>query len=216
MLADIEDWEIMEEESCSYHNIMKYILNFNLDKAQEYNFQGLRFIMKEHRNAEYHKNLRQIIKNFQVGNDGGNIAEIDERLVEMLTSQEIVGVFIERFDDTLKTTCNESFKYQTSSKNYTKGKSVPWWPITITLMRNRTKAMRRYQRTLNNEELRRSWKNQYIEKKYQAAISEKTNSWKKHCTITTPNNPCNKVYKVAAGKNKRNVNINHTTKTGRL
>ena len=100
MLADIEDWEIMEEESCSDHNIVKYSLNYNLDKAHEYNFQGLRFIIKEHQRADDHKNLRrQIIKNFQVGNDGGNIAEMDERLVERLTSQEDVGVFIERMDD---------------------------------------------------------------------------------------------------------------------
>ena len=43
MLAVIDDWEIMEEESCSDHNIIKHNLNFNLNKAHEYNFQGLRF-----------------------------------------------------------------------------------------------------------------------------------------------------------------------------
>ena len=57
---------------------------------------------------------------------------------------------------------------------------------------------------LNNEELRTRRKKQYIQekkKKYQAAIRrEKTNSWKQHCTITTPNNPWNEVYKLAAGK----------------
>jgi hypothetical protein len=71
-------------------------------------------------------------------------------------------------------------------------------------MRNRTNALRRrYQRTLNNEELRASRKNKYIKEKkmYQAAIKkEETNSWKQHCTITTPNNPWNEVYKPAAGK----------------
>ena len=71
MLADIEDWEILEEQSCSDHNIIKYNLNFNLAKAHEYNFQGFRFIIKEHQHADYHKNLRrQILKNFKVGNDG--------------------------------------------------------------------------------------------------------------------------------------------------
>jgi hypothetical protein len=67
-------------------------------------------------------------------------------------------------------------------------------------MRKRTNAMRRYQRTLLNEELRANRKNQYIEekKRYQAAIRKaKTNSWKQHCTITTPNNPWNEVYKLA-------------------
>ena len=58
ILADIEDWKIMEEESCSDHNIIKYSPNFNLDKAHEYKFQGMRFIIKEQQHAEYHKNLR--------------------------------------------------------------------------------------------------------------------------------------------------------------
>jgi len=71
-------------------------------------------------------------------------------------------------------------------------------------MRKRTNALRRrYQRTLNNEDLRTGRKTQYIEekKKYQAAIrKEKTNSWKQYCTITTPNNPWNEVYRLAAWK----------------
>ena len=163
MLADIQYWKIMEEECCSDHNIIKYSLNFNLHKAHEYKFQGLRFMIKEQQHAEYHKNLRQqIIKNFQVGNDGGNIAEVDERLGERLTSQEDEREFIERMDSTLRTTCTETSKYQTSPRNYTKGKSVSWWSTTLTLMRKRTNALRRYQRTLN-EELRTSRKKQYIQ-----------------------------------------------------
>ena len=70
-------------------------------------------------------------------------------------------------------------------------------------MRKRTNALRmRYQRTMNNVELRTSRKSQYIEeKKYRAAIrEEETNSWKQHCTITTPNNLWNEVYKLATGK----------------
>jgi len=51
----------------------------------------------------------------------------------------------------------------------------------------------RYQRTLNNGELRENRKNQYIEgkAKYQAAIrKEKINSWKEYCN-TSPKNPWN-------------------------
>jgi hypothetical protein len=76
-LAAIEDWEILEEESCSDHNIIKYNLNFNPDRAHAYNFQGPRFIIKEQQYTDFHNIHRQIIKNFQKGNDGGNITEID-------------------------------------------------------------------------------------------------------------------------------------------
>jgi hypothetical protein len=68
----------------------------------------------------------------------------------------------------------------------------------------------RYQRTLNNEELKASRKNMHIKEKkmYQPAIKKvKTNSWKQHCTITTPNNPWNEVYKLAAGKTKETLTL---------
>jgi len=65
----------------------------------------------------------------------------------------------------------------------------------------RTNALqRRYQRTLNNEELREIRKNQYIEgkNKYQAAIrKEKINSWKQYCNTTSPSNPWNEAYNLA-------------------
>ena len=77
-------------------------------------------------------------------------------------------------------------------------------------MRKRTNALRRYQRTPNNEDLRKSRKVQYIEEKknYQAAIrKEKTHSCKQHCTITTPNNTWNEVYRLAAGKTREKLTL---------
>ena len=96
------------------HNIIKYNLKFNPDKAHKYNSQGSRCIIKENQHADFHKKFcRQILKNFQVCNNGGNISEIDERLAESLTSQEDVGIFIDRIDDTVRTTCTEMFKHHT-------------------------------------------------------------------------------------------------------
>jgi hypothetical protein len=61
-------------------------------------------------------------------------------------------------------------------------------------MRKRTNALRRrYRRTLNNEELRESRKNQNIEgkNKYQAAIRKgKIKAWKQYCN-TSLSNPWN-------------------------
>ena len=61
MLAAIEDWEILEEESCSDHNIIKYKLHFKPNRAHAYNFQGPRFIAREHQFADFHNNLRRQI-----------------------------------------------------------------------------------------------------------------------------------------------------------
>ena len=71
-------------------------------------------------------------------------------------------------------------------------------------MRRITNALRRrFQRTLNNDELRENRKNQYIEekKKYQAEIrKEKINSWKHYCNTTYPGNPWNEAYNLPQAK----------------
>jgi len=49
---------------------------------------------------------------------------------------------------------------------------------------------------------------------YQTAIkTEKTISWKKHCTATSPTNPWTEVYKIAAGKTWTEDNHDNITKT---
>jgi hypothetical protein len=86
---------------------------------------------------------------------------------------------------------------------YCKVKISSWWTDTLKIMMKRTNALRiRYQRTVNNEELRENRKNLYAEAKtkYQSAIrKEKINSWKQYCT-TSPSNAWNEAYKLALGK----------------
>ena len=126
MLAAIKDWKILEEESCSDHNIIQYNLTFNPDKEHKCNSQGPRFIMKEGQHADFQKNFRrQILKNFETDNNGGNISQIDERLAEKLTNQQDVGPFVDRIENIIRTTCNETFKHNTSLKKAYKGEICP-------------------------------------------------------------------------------------------
>ena len=62
---------------------------------------------------------------------------------------------------------------------------------------------RRYQGTINNDELRENRKTQeeVAKKVYQAAIKrEKLTFWKIFCTTTSPKKPWNEVYKLANNK----------------
>jgi len=71
-------------------------------------------------------------------------------------------------------------------------------------MRKLVNACRRlYQRTRNDEKLRESRKQKYIEAKrnYQAGIKkEKLNSWKEYCNVTACTNPSSQVHKLVQGK----------------
>jgi hypothetical protein len=73
-------------------------------------------------------------------------------------------------------------------------------------MRKRTNALRTYQRTLNNEELRSTKKTVHRDVP-SSNKGGKTNSLKQHCTITTPNNPWNEVYRLAAGKTRETLTL---------
>ena len=76
---------------------------------------------------------------------------------------------------------------------------------------------RRFQRTINNEELRENRKTQYdkAKKEYQAVIKrEKIRSWKQYRTTTSPNNAWNEVYKLANNKTRSKQMITTLQKPG--
>jgi len=153
VLVAIKDWEISEEESCSDHNLITFNLNFANNKVQIHNFLGTRYIIKGQQHTEFHKNLLQLIsKNFQIENNEGNAKEIDKKLNTKITCQKDTGIFIGKFEETIQSTCKETFKHLNSPNTTAKGKSVPWWTDALKIMRKRTVALRRRnQRTLNNE-----------------------------------------------------------------
>ena len=114
---------------------------------------------------------------------------------------------MEKFDDTVQETCRATCKPLKTPTKKLRGKTVACWSDALTTMRKRTNALRRlYQRTKNNNGLRERRRVQYTTAKtaYQAAIrKEKTLSWKKHCTATSPTNPWNGIYKIASVKHDR-------------
>jgi hypothetical protein len=61
---------------------------------------------------------------------------------------------------------------------------------------------RRYQRTINDEELREKRRNPYLKEKkeYNATIrKQKIQSWKEYCNLTPSSNPWNAIYRLASG-----------------
>ena len=62
---------------------------------------------------------------------------------------------------------------------------------------------RRYQRTIQDSNLRETRKIQYLQekRKYEATLRKaKIQTWKQYCNATMSSNPCNMVYKLATGK----------------
>jgi len=212
LLSTVAEWEISEQESCSDHNIIKYVIgrgDFNEDSVK---FQDVRYIVKKENYVIFQENLTQLVKTKLCSSHNvENVEDLDTTLCSRISEEEEIENTVEEFHEVLKIACNKTFRKQRFSRKTTLKKSVPWWTEELTIMRKRTNALRRrHQRTRNNDELRESRKMQYLEGKahYAATIKrEKIKSWKEYCNITTAANPWNVVYKVAAGKRKNNTQI---------
>jgi len=84
-----------------------------------------------------------ISKNFQIEDNEGNAKEVDEKLNATLRGQKDISVSIEKFDETIESTCKKTLKHLTLPNSTAKGKSVPWWTDALKIMRKRTSALRR-------------------------------------------------------------------------
>jgi len=61
LIADVHEWEISEEESCSDHNYLKYKIGKANNHKNEYNNQGMKYVVKEEKYYEYDRKLEQEI-----------------------------------------------------------------------------------------------------------------------------------------------------------
>jgi hypothetical protein len=109
-----------------------------------------------------------------------------------------------KFISTITATCDAVFKVSRAGNRTTKGRIVPWWTSELAILRKRALALRRrYQRTLNDNNLRGERKLQYQDGKrhYQAKLLEgNMRPWKEFGSQTTDSNPWKAVYKLASGK----------------
>jgi hypothetical protein len=132
---------------------------------------------------------------------------LDKVLASQVKEPDDIESAVDLFQEVLMSSCNKSFKTRWATKKTTKYKSVPWWTEELTLMKKRINALRRrYQKTTNNDNLRKRRKNQYQDEKskYQAAVKrEKIKFWKECCTLTSSTNRWNAVYRLASNKAKR-------------
>jgi hypothetical protein len=177
---------------------------------RKHKYHGIRYKVKERKYHEYNQNLTQeIIKYFKPTTQVHNEEEIDRNLSTIVAANENeIERTVDLFTQALQPASGKTFKV-INTHGRTHIKSVPWWTDGLTTMWKRTNALRRlYQRTKNIEELRESRKHRYFEekKKYQSEIrKEKFNSWKEYCNVTASVNPWPQVYKLAAGKARKNT-----------
>jgi len=155
LLTTLKNWEIREEESCSDHNIIKFGLGQDIYHDTVYDYNGHRYVVTDENLKQFDINLSRIVATMfsTVLEDS---AYLDRDLALQVKKLDNIESAVDLFQEALILTCKKSFKIRRATKKTTKHKSVPWWTVELTLMRKSINALRRrYQRTKNNEDLRR-------------------------------------------------------------
>jgi len=65
LIADVQEWEIGEKESCSDHNFLKYKIVKAKSYKNKYNYRCIRYTIKEDKYYEYDLKLEQDTKIFK-------------------------------------------------------------------------------------------------------------------------------------------------------
>jgi hypothetical protein len=180
MLANIQNWDISEEESASDHNIIKFNITFDKAKVIVIDDPG-RFRIKEHQYMEFYEKLYRIASvTFQIEDRDRSNEDLDEALSQKLEATRDIKGFTIKLEEVILKAAKETGGSRYTVKQKAKGKTVPRWTNRLTIMRKKTNALRRrYQRMTSNDALRENRKTQYIKAKakYQAAVrKEKTRS----------------------------------------
>jgi len=135
MLADINNWQILEVESASVHNIIKFNIKFGNINKKINNAHDLRYIIKGQQQTDFHEKIYHIIsKTFQIKDKEGRDGDIDEELNRLLKGHTDTRNFTETLDEVIHTPCRERCKSTKAPNPKVKGRTVPWWTDALNTM----------------------------------------------------------------------------------
>jgi hypothetical protein len=99
---------------------------------------------------------------FNCTNIASDPTHCDEELCRKVKQSTDTEELMTKFISTITATCDAVFKASRAGDRATKGRGVPWWTSELTILRKQALALRRrYQRTVNDNNLRQERKLQY-------------------------------------------------------
>jgi len=147
----------------------------------------------------------------ETGKAADEVDTLDEMLRQRVGMMTNIEATVDELREFMDHACRTSFRQAGKKGKGLKHESIPWWSSGLTIQRKEVNAKRRrYQTTKDNSELREQRKELYLASKaeYAAAIrQEKSKSRIEFCSLTSVTNPWSTIYKMAAGKIHRAVNV---------
>jgi hypothetical protein len=182
----INKWQCNEQESFSDQRFITFCIEKHKDVTNGYNYHGVKYITSEEGFKRFDDNfIKEIKNNFKIR----ETLNIDNMLYEILTLETDIEDAVGKYQNSMAAASKKSFKERKLLQKTVRHKSVPWWTKELTIMRKKINVMRRrYQRTLQDSNMREARKQQYLQekRKYEATLRKtKIQSWKQYCPNAT-------------------------------
>ena len=175
-----QNWVISDQERCCDRSIIKYAIGQDPCRRSHEECHGVRYIVKKEDIKLFQRNLCRLLKEIHNPTNTERGLELDATLSNSVKEGTETEKLIDEFQEVIKAACDKSFRRRITKKTIT-NKSVPWWTDELSVMRKRTNALRRYQRTRKHEGLREQRKTIYLAEKarYESTMKkEKIRSWR--------------------------------------
>jgi hypothetical protein len=99
----VNEWEISTEESCSDHNFLKYKIGTANSYKNKYNYQGIRYRVKENNYHEYDRKLvQEIPKIFKNMNYKESVEEMDMNLSTTAAKENDLERLVDLFTEAMQ------------------------------------------------------------------------------------------------------------------
>ena len=123
ILANIQKWDIADEESASDHDIIKFNITSVKDEGRVTHDPG-RLRIKEYQYAEFYGKLQRISSEiFQFENRGRSNENLDETLTQKLEASREVREFTEKLEEVIQKASMETRGNGIKAKQKEEGKT---------------------------------------------------------------------------------------------
>jgi hypothetical protein len=117
LLRTVEHWEVSDQESCSYHSVIKFAIQGSWGRSKQES-QGVRYIVTGKDIDKFQGNqLRLQEQRLNTTNTEGGSVDLDITLTKSANEETDIEKLIEEFQEVLKAACDKTFRKQDHKEN---------------------------------------------------------------------------------------------------
>jgi hypothetical protein len=175
LLSTIVEWEISDQESCSDHGLIRYVIGHSLAQMSVLKARDMMYKVTNYDIAKFQRNLTRLAEQkFCEKNKEGGIEALDKTLCTCVMEESNIEKSVEEFHEVMESACGGTFRRKRATKKALTHKTVPWWIQELTIIRKSLNAQRhRYQRTRDSKKLWEQRRSLYLDVKARSAATIK-------------------------------------------